>query len=345
MCAGVFYFKTQEMKTRKYILLFICFILAGTVSASDFRFNAAGKFKIMQVTDTHIAGGSHSQVTIDMLNQVLDAEKPDLVIFTGDIVTGKPYKAGFEMVIEPLINRKIPYALVFGNHDYEQDLSYEELAGLLEKCPYNVSKLKKIKGVSGYGNYELEIKDRNGKKAAAVLYCMDSHNYSTLKQVKGYGWFAFDQVDRYRKLSEKYTSANGAKPLPALAFFHIPLLEYHEGYTDTNNKMIGTQMEKACAPEINTGMFAAMLEMGDVMGTFVGHDHDNDYIFNLYGIALAYGRFSGSKNTYTNLKNGVRLIELTEGERSFDTWIRLDDTTVINHVKYPDEVPVKQQKK
>ena len=36
-------------------------------------------------------------------------------------------------------------------------------------------------------------------------------------------------------------------------------------------------MEKACAPKLNTGMFAAMKEAGDVMGVFVGHDHDNDY--------------------------------------------------------------------
>ena len=334
------------MKAHTYIYIFLtCFIITGTVTASDFRFNADGKFKIMQVTDSHIAEGPHSQTTIDMLNQVLDIEKPDLVIFTGDIVTGKPYKEGFEMVIEPVINRKIPYALVFGNHDYEQDLTYDQLAELLEKYPFNVSKLKKVKSVSGYGNYDLVIKDRNGKKTAAVLYCMDSHNYSTLKQVKGYGWFAFDQINWYRKRSEQYTLANHGIPLPALAFFHIPLPEYREGYTDAGNKMIGTQMERACSPEINTGMFAAMLEKGDVMGTFVGHDHNNDYIFNLYGIALAYGRFSGSKNTYTKLQNGVRLIELTEGERIFETWIRLDDTIVINKVKYPDELPVKQQKK
>lgn len=49
-------------------------------------------------------------------------------------------------------------------------------------------------------------------------------------------------------------------------------------------------MEKACAPLLNTGMFAAMKEAGDVMGTFVGHDHDNDYSVMWHGILLAYGR-------------------------------------------------------
>ena len=50
------------------------------------------------------------------------------------------------------------------------------------------------------------------------------------------------------------------------------------------DSLYGTRMEKACAPAINTGMFAAMKEAGDVMGTFVGHDHDNDYSVMWKGI-------------------------------------------------------------
>lgn len=42
-------------------------------------------------------------------------------------------------------------------------------------------------------------------------------------------------------------------------------------------------------------MFANMLECGDVMGVFAGHDHVNDYIATLYNIALGYGRASGGK--------------------------------------------------
>jgi hypothetical protein len=35
------------------------------------------------------------------------------------------------------------------------------------------------------------------------------------------------------------------------------------------------------------------------------------------------------------------MIELTEGQRGFETWIRLDDEVVINKVKFPDDLPVK----
>jgi 3',5'-cyclic AMP phosphodiesterase CpdA len=321
------------------------FALIGTVttlSAADFRFNVDGKFKIVQVTDSHIVASSeHSQATVEMLNEVLDAEKPDLVIFTGDVVTGKPYRAGFDMVVAPVVNRKIPWAIVFGNHDDEQDMTREQLAAWLQTYPYHAGDLRKVKNVSGYGNYTIEIRDKAGKKVEAVLYGMDSHAYSRLRPVSGYGWFAFDQIAWYRTQSDKYTKANGGKPLPSLAFFHIPLPEYRAVYTEEGHRMTGVQLEKVCSPEINSGMFTAMFEKGDIMGTFVGHDHVNDYIFNYYGIALAYGRWSGSKTTYGNLKNGVRVIELTEGEKGFDTWVRLNSEVAILQVKFPADLPLR----
>jgi len=320
-------------------ILFLCLAINTEAKNPVFKFNADGKFKIMQLTDTHIIWDNpNSLETVEMLNQVLDAEKPDLVIFTGDVVTGKPYQKGIELVTEPIISRKIPWALVYGNHDYEMDLTYEQLGELISKYPYFAGNLKKQKNISGYGNYVFEVKEHNGSKTAALIYCMDSRNYSTMKPaVDGYGWFSFDQVEWYRHTSEKYTAKNGGNPLPAVAFFHIPLPEYRE-FDNYKGIKEGSKMEKECSPEINSGMFFSMLEKGDVMGTFVGHDHVNDFIFNYYGIALAYGRFSGSKTTYTSLKNGCRLIELTENERTFKTWIRLDDETTILQVTYPQDL-------
>jgi len=325
----------------KILTVIIIAALSAQVNAispktGDFRFNAEGKFKIVQITDTHIQWDSpYLSDVVDMLNEVLDAEKPDLVIFTGDVVTGKPYQKGLELVTEPVIKRSIPWALVYGNHDEEQDLSRAELSALIDKQPYFAGNMKKIKNVTGYGNYVIEIKGRSGNKPEALLYCMDSRAYSTLKPtVEGYGWFAFDQVAWYRRTSEKYTAQNGGNPLPSLAFFHIPLPEYRQ-FDQYKGPKEGGKLEDECAPEVNSGMFLSMLEKGDVMGTFVGHDHINDYIFNYYGIALAYGRFSGSKTTYTEMKNGVRVIELTEHERGFRTWIRLNNEIVIDEVIFP----------
>ena len=99
------------------------------------------------------------------------------------------------------------------------------------------------------------------------------------------------------------------------------------------------RLEDECPSELNSGMFLAMKEMKDVMGTFVGHDHVNDYIVNYYDIALAYGHFSGWTSTYTPkpVINGVRVVTLKEDKREFDTWLHLLDGTTKYKVTYPTD--------
>ena len=65
------------------------------------------------------------------------------------------------------------------------------------------------------------------------------------------------------------------------------------------------------------------------------HDHNNDYLASLYGIALGYGRFSGGKTTYIDIQNGARIITLKEGERGFSTFIRLQDGSEICKTSFP----------
>jgi hypothetical protein len=125
--------------------------------------------------------------------------------------------------------------------------------------------------------------------------------------------------------------------LPSLAFFHIALPEYNQAASDETAILIGTRKEKACAPQLNSGMFASMKEMGDMLGVFVGHDHDDDYAVFWKGILLAYGRYTGGDTVYNNLSNGARVIEMTEGSTSFKTWIRLKGGEVINPVNYPSD--------
>ena len=57
--------------------------------ADKLKFNADGKFKIVQFTDVHwVPGNPASEEAAERMNEVLDAEKPDFVIYTGDIVFG-----------------------------------------------------------------------------------------------------------------------------------------------------------------------------------------------------------------------------------------------------------------
>ena len=103
------------------------------------RANEDGKFKIVQISDTHMVTGvgvckdaidAHGNplsereadpLTVNFLGGVLDAEKPDLVVLTGDQLHHDilDSQSAIFKVVAPLIERSIPYAVVFGNHDDE----------------------------------------------------------------------------------------------------------------------------------------------------------------------------------------------------------------------------------
>ena len=308
------------------------------MKSQDLKFGEDKKFKIVQFTDVHWKADSiASEEAGERMGEVLDAEKPDLVIFTGDVIFGKPADKSMRRALEPTIKRGIPFAVTFGNHDDELGMSRKELYDFIKDMPGNLTST--IEGLSGVTNFILPVKASDGSQDAALLYVFDSHSYATLKGIKGYGWIKHDQVQWYIDESKKFTEANGGTSLTALSFFHIPLPEFHEAVQNEGSFLIGTRKEKACAPEINTGLFAAMKEAGDVLGVFVGHDHVNDYAVSWKGIMLCYGRFTGGKTVYHDMPggNGARIIELTEGVRQFRSWIRLKDGQVINEFTYPSE--------
>lgn len=328
----------MKILNKLFLATALMLICAATAIAQPnaLKFNANHKFKIVQFTDIHWKyGNPASDEAGERMAEVLDAEKPDLVVFTGDLIFAKPAREGLDKALEATVARGIPFAVTWGNHDDEQDLSRKELSEHIATKAGNLTST--VDGISGVTNYTLSVKSTDGKRDAAVLYIFDSNSYSPIKKVKGYDWIKHDQVEWYRQTSKAFTAANNGKPLPALAFFHIPLPEFHEAAQNESAYFVGTRKEKACAPEINTGLAAAMLEAGDVMGVFVGHDHVNDYVVDWRGILLGYGRFTGGATVYHDIPegNGARVIELTEDSRTIKTWIRIKGGKVINEVNYP----------
>ena len=300
-------------------------------------FRPDGSFKIVQFTDLHWKdGGTEDQRTRRLMETVLDSEQPDLVVFTGDLIYTADPDPGYEPCLDPeqafrdavsaVEERGISWACVFGNHDTENGITRKELIQVALSHPHTLTQAGP-EDIAGEGNYVLDIEGENGRPAAH-LYFLDSGDYSPLTGVPGYSWVRRDQIDwLMSEAANRHPSEQGSKR-PALAFFHIPVPEYQTVWD--KEICYGHKYEPVCCAPVNSGLFAALLEMGNVIGTFCGHDHVNDYEGTLHGIRLCYGRASGF-NTYgrEGMKRGARVISLTEGDYNFRTWLRLEDGSVV----------------
>src|SRR5690606_9679039 len=221
---------------RKYTLLFILIIactISGAQSVPELRFNQNGELKIVQFTDTHIELKEKKNLEVySTVEKVMLAEKPDLVVLTGDIVTEDDPQEAIRKLADIFMKNKTPWTMIFGNHESEHNLSREKLAHFIEELPYCLNKNEE--NSVGYSNFILPVFGKEDKPVAQ-LYFMDSNTYSTLEPtVGGWGWFTHKQVEWYRRQSNSLTQSNGGKPFPALAFFHIPLPEYTAAW---NNKL------------------------------------------------------------------------------------------------------------
>lgn len=307
------------MKKISILLLVLWGVIPSMLFAQRQLSFQNGKFKIVQFTDLHWTSGSPKCAeTESTIRTILKSENPDIAILTGDIVTEAPAINGWMSVVEIFNNAKVPFVVTMGNHDAEH-MAKDSIYDLLQKSPYYVG-TKGPGDVMGCGNCVIPIFDSmTKKKVESVLYCIDSNDYQPDKLYGVYDWIHFDQIAWYRKQSAHFASCNNGRPLPSLAFFHIPLLEYNELIGD--GKTFGNDREGGVASsKVNSGIFASFLDRKDVMGVFAGHDHDNDYVGINKRILLGYGRVTGA-DAYGELIRGARIIELYEGEFKFDTWI------------------------
>jgi len=301
---------------------------------ANHRFNQYGEYKIVQFTDTHIQNSVSGSV-FELIREIVEAEKPDLVVITGDICLQDTVDDLLLEMAALFAKERIHWVTVFGNHDGEKGPSRKALAEIYRSLPFNLN--ARTSGIKGETNFILPVSGKENR-LQALLFFFDSNAYNPLKdRVKGaYGWIEFPQIDWYRNKSASFTRKNKGTPVPSLAFFHIPLPEYALLWNKDSASCIGSKLEEVSCPPVNSGMYASMLECGDIIGMFAGHDHVNDYIGILNGIALAYGRFSGSKSTYGHLTPGARVIVLKEGKREFDTWIREKGGNILYKCRYPD---------
>ena len=289
-------------------------------SQTALRFNRNKTFKIVQFTDLHLdlRTDKYPQ-TIKTMQTVLEKEKPDFIVITGDLIWAEPARTALLTAAKPIVDSNIPWTITFGNHDVEFEITKQEIWKLFQSLPNFVGEIGKVSGV---GNNVFPILSSDGSdKLASAIFTLDSHSYPENPILLGsYDWIKYDQIAWYRTQSEQLEKRNNNTPLPSLMFFHIPLKEFR-AVDENEAERVGERLEGIADSHINSGLFASMLDKRNVMGAFVGHDHDNNYIGLYKDIALGFGQVTGA-DAYGTLERGGRVFELYEDRpNSFKTWI------------------------
>jgi len=281
------------------------------------KFNEKGEidnsdFKIMSATDLHLDPGKESanNKSIDrIVKQVMD-NKPDLFIFTGDVIESDFQQIDCVQLSWIFEKLGVYFCYTYGNHETREPDGYFKYLMLkgLQYYPHCLSKHGK-KELFGYGNCAVHIKNADNTLAKSIYLfdsgrdmLPDSHEkYGSPEGIDGYDFLKPDQIEWYlndvKKNKEKYGSTK------TLCYMHIAVPEYEEVFSGTNEDgfkptgkaeiLYGEQYETVGCSPYNSGFFEKATEEGSLQGLFAGHDHINDFCAIYKGVYLTYTQPSG----------------------------------------------------
>lgn len=295
------------------------------------RFHADGSLRLLMLSDIQDTL-NYDERTLRGIELMLDELRPDLVIWGGDNIDGRKLKTREELqkylavFAEPMERRRIPWMHVYGNHDYDADVPAAEQQAMYEAYPMCIS--SHTEGIPGVSNYMIPILAHDSDRVAYAIYAFDS-KYKDVEMRPGIGkaqlllpvreqyckkWdtIRFEQQLWYWQLSRELEQREGHL-VPAMAVMHVPPQEImmtinnpaETGYT-------GFSDEEMHCPMLNSGVYATMLERGDIEIIAAGHIHSNTCDGVYGGIRLTLDACAGFAPPSVDERRGGRVFELRE---------------------------------
>ncbi|MBR0112615.1 MAG: metallophosphoesterase [Clostridia bacterium] len=322
-------------------------------------FGEDGKFTILQVADIQ-DDAMLSNLAKQSIKNAVKESNPDLIVLTGDNIAGYSCgtktlaKSALKQVMDLFEEIGVPVAAVFGNHDddstpytkleqieqYESYDCYVGCAGVV--CEASAGG----KSTMNAGTYNVPIfESAESDKVSFNLWCMDSGNYNPDDNYGGYGYVMPEQVDWYVEKSNELKEANGGEPVPSIAFQHIVPPQIYRALKEVDEGTEGAisyagkyyvlpdecqgegswLSENPCPPSINFepgyAELDAMIEQGDVIGVFFGHDHINSFVVPYEGVDLVSSP-GITFHSYNDENRGFRVITLDkDNPDGYETYI------------------------
>lgn len=324
--------------------------------------NSSGVFTIAVFSDLHY-GEEESSWGIDqdvnstrVMRSVLDVETPNLAVLNGDLITGENTfrdnsTSYFHQIVSPLVERNLPWASTYGNHDSKFNLSRDAL--FKEEIAYSLSYTTRM-GLSlpGITNYYLLVHRRTNEtntQPVAVLWFFDSRGGASYEHHPANeddipNWVHPDTSRWFQTTRESLQAAYGI--LPSLAFVHIPphvfLNAQDTGIDPQHFPGVNDDVPVAVQGEgtDDDAFVDALLSTKGLHSIYVGHDHGNAWCSTwpqkTDGPFLCFSKHTGYGG-YGEWNRGVRMVKLSIGtgmEKAFqvETWVRMENGQVVSRV-------------
>ncbi|OAA81407.1 Metallophosphoesterase [Akanthomyces lecanii RCEF 1005] len=214
--------------------------VAAPTAKPPLQFTANGTFHISVFNDIHFGENASGQgplwdmKTSTIMASVMDAEKPQLVVLNGDLISGDQYQGAdildhIDRIVKPIVARRLPWASTYGNHDSNYNLSRDQM--LKREKTYNGSYTERmVEGKdAGVTNYYLPVyadgcdASQSGCVPELLLWFFDSRGgayYRTHDRQPD--WVDTSVVDWFTKTSAQLAAQHG-RVVPSIAFVHIPI--------------------------------------------------------------------------------------------------------------------------
>lgn len=304
--------------------MFLTFLSLSLVHSLEV---SSPSIKILQLTDLHYGEGEiQDSLNTQAIENQLVWENPDLVIITGDLVSGYawPSTAGwfnqsYQKFIKPLKSHNKPWALVLGNHDIEADLTGDQILSLEKSEPLSLSH-KPISSLSHSSNYYVPITHKG--KLQLIIWALDTGNRNHLE-------FGFDKVHQdqleWIKATQQAIKLASGQEVPGIVMVHIPPPEFMDLWPEAK----GHRYEDVACPGDHSRYVLANLSQ--IIAFVAGHDHFNDYEGKIGNFSLFYGRKTGyagvGPEPYFN--KGARVFEYHFEKKRLESYIREETGEVV----------------